>query len=226
MPISNDTFPRRLTEIDDLTRPDHFWLAPADQCLFLGEYTARKGFSFSATNSVVLNFKKSVDRRGRTEWQYKEKAITNVALAFGAAISADWLAAATLVPIPPSKAKTDPLYDDRLVRMLRGIPAASPLDIRELIVQLQSMDAAHDADVRPTPDDIAAGYHVDERLVQPPPSTIAIFDDVMTTGAHYVAARRVLSGRFPQAAIFGFFIARRVPETTDFSVFFDDLDDD
>ncbi|MBO0662816.1 hypothetical protein LQ948_09400 [Jiella sp. MQZ9-1] len=149
-----------------------------------------------------------------------------MAQAFRDAISADWLAAATLVPVPPSKAKTDPLYDDRLVRMLRGIPAPRPLDIRELIVQLQSMDAAHDADVRPTPDDIAAGYHVDERLTQPAPSTIAIFDDVMTTGAHYVAARQVLAALFPQATIFGFFIARRVPETTDFSVFFDNLDDE
>lgn len=226
MPTSSDIFPRRLTEIDDLTRPDHSWLTPADRCLFLGEYTARKGFSFSATNQVVLNFKKSVERRGRPEWQHKERTIKEVGHAFGAAIKAEWLARVTLVPIPPSKAKTDPLYDDRMVRMLRSIPAAQPLDIRELIIQQQSMTAAHDADVRPTPDDIAAGYQIDEQLAQRTPTVIALFDDVMTTGAHYVAARRVLSARFQQATIFGFFIARRVPETTDFSAFFDDLDDD
>lgn len=225
MPTSSDTFPRRLTEIDDLTRPDHHWLGPADRCLFLGEYTARKGFSFSATNQVVLNFKKSVDRRGRPEWQHKERTIREVGKAFGGAIHSNWIAGATLVPIPPSKAKADPMYDDRMLRMLRAIPASQPLDIRELIVQQNSMSAAHDADVRPTPDDIAAGYHVDEQLTVPTPSQIAIFDDVMTTGAHFVAARRVLAARFPQASIFGFFIARRVPETTDFSEFLDDLDD-
>ena len=226
MPTSNDTFPRHLTEIDDLSRPDHSWLTSTDNCLFLGEYTARKGFSFSATNRVIFNFKKSADRRGRPEWRHKERAIADVAQAFGAAINPQWLAVATLVPMPPSKAKSDPLYDDRVVRMLRSIPSAHPLDIRELLVQRQSMAAAHDADVRPTPDDIAAGYQVDETLATPPPSIIGLFDDVMTTGAHYVGARRVLANRFPLAAILGFFIARRVPETTDFSAFFETPEDE
>jgi hypothetical protein len=226
MPISQDTFPRRLTEIDDLSRPDHYHLNADDRCVFLGEYTARKGFSFSATNQLVLNFKKSVDRRGRPEWQHKERAIRQVAQAFAGAISAEWLASATLVPIPPSKEKSDPLYDDRMQRMLLAIPAAQRLDIRELLIQHQTTEAAHDADIRPGPDQIADGYLIDAGLCEPPPKVIALFDDVITTGAHFVAARRVLRERFPQIQIFGFFIARRVPETTDFSVFLEDLDDD
>jgi hypothetical protein len=225
MSTYNDTFPRHLTEIDDLTRPDHSWLDPTDQCLFLGEYTARKGSSFSATNQTVLNFKKSVDRRGRAEWCYKERAIADVAQAFGAAIDVSWLTATTLVPIPPSKAKGHPLHDDRMVRMLRAIPAACPLDIRELIIQQQSMEAAHNADVRPTPEDIAACYCIDETLAKPKPNTITLLDDVMTTGAHYVAARRVLASRFSEVTIVGLFIARRVPETTDFSAFFGNSDE-
>ena len=173
----------------------------------------------------MLNFKKSVDRRGRPEWQHKERAIREVGQAFATAIKAEWLASVTLVPIPPSKEKNDPLYDDRMQRMLLAIPAAQPIDIRELLVQQRTMEAAHDADIRPGPDQIAAGYQIDENLCEPAPKTIALFDDVITTGAHFVAARRVLQARFPQARIFGFFIARRVPETTDFSEFFEDLDD-
>lgn len=225
MTTSQDTFPRRLTEIDDLTRPDHYHLSANDVCLFLGEYTARKGFSFSATNDLVLNFKKSVDRKGRAEWQHKERAIRQVGQAFATAIKAEWLANVTLVPIPPSKEKNDPLYDDRMVRMLQAIPAPQPLDIRELLVQQQTMESAHDADVRPGPDQIAAAYQIDENLCAPAPNMIALFDDVVTTGAHFVAARRVLQARFLQAKVFGFFIARRAPETTDFSVFFENLDD-
>jgi hypothetical protein len=225
MTISPDTFPRHLTEIDDLTRSDHYYLSAGDICVYLGEYTARKGFSFSVTNQVVLNFKKSVDRRGRAEWQHKERTIREVGQAFATAIKAEWLASVTLVPIPPSKEKNDPLYDDRMYRMLSAIPAARPLDIRELLIQQQTMEAAHDANIRPSPDQIAAGYRIDENLCVPSPNTIALFDDVITTGAHFVAARDVLQGRFPQAQIFGFFIARRVPETTDFSAFFEDLDD-
>jgi hypothetical protein len=225
MATSQDTFPRRLTEIDDLTRPDHYYLSPGDRCLFLGEYTARKGFSFSATNQVVLNFKKSVDRRGRPEWQHKERTIREVAQAFASAIKESWLVAVTLVPIPPSKKKDDPLYDDRMRRMLEAIPATQALDIRELINQQHTMEAAHDADVRPGPDEIADCYQVDEGLCEPAPKVIVLFDDVITTGAHFVAARRVLQARFPGTQVFGFFIARRVPETTDFSEFFENLDE-
>jgi hypothetical protein len=36
----------------------------------------------------------------------------------------------------------------------------------------------------------------------------------------------VLQARFPSADIFGFFIARRVPETTDFSEFLKNLNND
>jgi hypothetical protein len=68
MMTSGSTFPRRLTKIDDLTRPDHSYLTAADVCYFLGEYTARKGFAFSATNRLIFNLKKSMDRRGRSEW--------------------------------------------------------------------------------------------------------------------------------------------------------------
>jgi hypothetical protein len=60
---SASSFPLRLTKIDDLTRSDHSYLTAADDCYFLGEYTARKGFAFSATNRLILNFKKTMAGR-------------------------------------------------------------------------------------------------------------------------------------------------------------------
>lgn len=224
MTTSQDTFPQKLTEIDDLTRSDHSHLSAEDRCYFIGEYTARKGFTFSATNQLVLNFKKSVDRKGRSEWQHKEKAIKTAGKAFSVALGPSWLTGVTLVPMPPSKKREDPLYDDRMLRMLRSIPYEKPLDIRELLTQPENAQAAHDADVRPRPEDIAAGYVIDDGCCAPPPRTIAIFDDVITTGAHFVAARRKLAERFPNVAVYGLFIARRVPETTDFSEFFGEIE--
>ena len=53
---SGSTFPQRLTKIDDLALPDHYYLTAEDDCYFLGEYTARKGYAFSPTNQLVLNF--------------------------------------------------------------------------------------------------------------------------------------------------------------------------
>ena len=62
---SPGAFPNRLTKIDDLTRPDHSYLTEGDACYFIGEYTARLGFTYSATNNLILNFKKPMDRRDR-----------------------------------------------------------------------------------------------------------------------------------------------------------------
>lgn len=194
---SGSTFPQRLTKIDELTLPDHSYLTPEDTCYFLGEYTARKGYAFSATNNLVLNFKKPVTRRGQAQWQYKEQAILQAAAAFRASLNAAWLNVATLVPIPPSKAKTDPLYDDRLVRMLKAIRAAPALDVRELIVQTKSTDAVHDQETRPRPEHIEAIYKVGASLKTPAPTVIGLFDDMITTGAHFRAAEAVLQKAFP-----------------------------
>ena len=68
------------------------------------------------------------------------------------------------------------------------------------------MDAVHVRDVRPAPEQIQALYRIDETLTGP-------VRDILTTGAHFRAAKSVLSARFPGAAITGLFIARRVPNT-------------
>jgi hypothetical protein len=217
--ISVSTFPQRLTKIDDLTRPDHFYLTPDDECYFLGEYTARKGYAFRATNQLILNFKKSTDKRATAQWRYKEKAIAEAAAAFRVALNKEWLNSATLVPIPPSKTKNDALYDDRLVRVLRGIRGNPELDMRELVFQRASTAAVHDQENRPTPEQLQANYGIDQALCEPDPKMIGLFDDVLTTGAHFRAASAALKQSLPGIRIIGFFIARRVPEAADFGEF-------
>lgn len=212
---SASTFPQRLTKIDDLTRPDHWYLEPEDDCYFFGEYTARRGYAFSPTNNLVLNFKKSVTTRGTPQWYYKEQAVQQAAAAFRAALDDRDLDGMTFVPIPPSKAKTDPLYDDRLTQMLRTIRPARPLDIRELILQTRSTEPAHGSETRPTPADLEALYEIDPTLIAPPPREIAIVDDILTTGAHFRAVKACLGRAFPEIRIIGLFLARRVPETVD-----------
>jgi hypothetical protein len=89
--ISGSTLPQRLTKIDDLSRPDHTYLTAADDCYFIGEYTARRGYAFSSTNNLVLNFKKSVQTRNTAQWPHKERAIGQSAAAFRAALNDEWL---------------------------------------------------------------------------------------------------------------------------------------
>jgi hypothetical protein len=204
---------KRIVKIDELTLPDHHYLDAQDICYYAGEYTAGEGHAYSDTNQLIHNFKKTVDKRGTPQWQYKEHAIVQAANIFRAAIKAD--ARVTFVPIPPSKAKSDPLYDDRMMRMLQRVCDGRPADIRELVVQTRSSDAAHLSRARPKPDDLLALYELDERLAEPAPSTIFVVDDVLTTGCHFKAVKRMLQRRFPDAVIVGFFIARRAPRSAD-----------
>ena len=134
MATSQSSFPSRLTEIDALARDHHRHLGESDECYFFGEYTARGGFQFSPTNQLIFNLKKGVERQDKREWYYKEQAIRTVAEAFRQAIKSEALDRITFVPIPPSKAKTDMLYDDRMTRVLLAIRPDPPLDVRELIV--------------------------------------------------------------------------------------------
>lgn len=214
--MSNNTFPQRLTKIDDLTRGDHHYLQPDDECFFFGEYTARAGYAAGPTNDLIHNFKKSVDRKGRPEWRYKERAIADAAAAFSTALTPGFLEQATLIPMPPSKAKADPRYDDRITGMLGQIKCPKPADIRELLLQTATREAgAHDGD-RLGPDELTRLYSVDEGLCAPAPRVIGVFDDLLVTGASFVAARRVLSARFPAVKVYGLFLARRgLPNVAD-----------
>lgn len=206
---SSNTFPRKWTKIDDLQRSDHWHLTEDDHCYFLGEYTARAGYKHSVTNNTISNFKKSPDRQELAEWRYKGIATRAIANSFQIALG-DSIDCFTFVPVPPSKARDDPLYDDRLVKMLRQVRRTPPLDIRDMVVQTSSQDPSHQGGPR-HPDDIANLYVVDELLAGPVRQWIAIVDDLLTTGGHFKAMQKVLSDYFPDVPILGFFAARRVP---------------
>lgn len=206
---SSNTFPRRWTKIDDLQRRDHSYLTEDDHCYFLGEYTARAGYRHSVTNDTISNFKKSPDRRHLPEWRHKEIAVRTIAASFRIALGND-IGRFTFIPVPPSKAQDDALYDDRMMDMLCQMRSDPPLDIRDMVTQVTSREPAHQGGSR-HPDEIASLYVVDERLVVPPQQWIAVVDDLLTTGGHFKAMQRVLSEYFTDVLILGFFAARRVP---------------
>ena len=212
---SKNTFRHRFTQIDDLTRPDHIYLSEWDNCYFLGEYTAYKDYSFSETNNLIFNFKKSLELKGEQQWKYKKKAIENIANAFRKALHPEELDSLTFVPVPPSKAKTHHLYDNRLTKLLHAIHPDRNLDIREFIMQSESTNAFHQSEKPRNPQQIEQLYKFQEFQNMSNPEKIAIIDDVLTTGAHYIAVKNILSRQFPEASIFGLFIARRVPGTSD-----------
>jgi hypothetical protein len=200
----------KVSQIDDLTRCDHFYLKDDDECLYLREYVSGQGFGYGETNNLISNLKKEVSRRGKPEYRYKENAIRIAASDIsGANLNIAWFKTAAIVPVPPSKTKRHPEYDDRIVQIANMVAAAHGFNVRELLVQTVDRIAAHATTEKRNPTMRAAELAIDEAHVDPPPPAILLLDDVITTGATFVACKRVLRGRFPDARVVGFFVARR-----------------
>ncbi|WP_241610195.1 hypothetical protein [Rosenbergiella epipactidis] len=196
----------RLTLIDELTRSQHPFLTQDDRCLFFGEYTARGGYAFSDTNDLIHNFKKGVEKKGRAEWAYKEWAIKRVAELINSISDTDQL---TFVPVPPSKSRQDPLYDERLISVLQICQQTKPVtDFREMVYQKVSMDASHTIQDRHSPDDILMNYGFNQELALNTRNNIVIFDDVLTAGSHYKAMKSLIKHHLPDKNIIGVFVAR------------------
>jgi hypothetical protein len=200
-----------LTKIDELILPDHYHLDCEDECYFIGEYTAGRGYSHSATNQFIYNLKKGMERQGLPDWPYKDRAIRQAAFGLQESLNPPYLGSATFVPIPPSRIQSDPLYDDRMTRVLRLL--GDGVDVRELVVQTEGMHDAHTSEHRPRPDDLYQNYVINWELAEPLPGQIAVVDDVLTTGAHFKAMKRILREAFPGIEVTGLFLARRVPDT-------------
>ena len=209
----DNAFPNVLTPVDSAMKTFyHHRLDLNDECYFLGQYAVGGGFDH-CDNQLIRNFKKDMSHKGMRDWHYKAAAIRTIARALRAAIrpwGSNTIDMSTFVPIPPSKVRSDPGYDDRLTNMLRAVRNAPPLDVRDLVVQVESTDAAHVSLDRLDAEDLVDLYEINESLASPNPEHIVIVDDVITTGSHFRATKDILSRRFPNAAFVGIFIARSI----------------
>lgn len=201
--------------------PDHTRLRSDDEVFFWREYTSGRDYSFGPGNDLISNLKKKPSTSGYYELRHKQRVIDECAKFFTTAINPMWLDGATFIPIPGSKAVGHADYDDRMERIFRAVRPGNPPNVRNLIVQRTSTEAAHEAagGHRPTPEELRANYDLDPALIANMPNMIGIVDDVLTAGSHYRAAHSLLRDRFPAARIVGFFVARRVfPPDPDFGV--------
>jgi hypothetical protein len=119
-----------------------------------------------------------------------------------------------LVPIPPSKARGNPVYDPRMNEILLAIGRnlGVQLDIRDCLSFSGQYGASHETDDRPTPDQLHEDLTFDPvvgRLAEQP-GLIFVFDDMLTSGAHYLAATHRLSEHFPGVQVVGNFVAHRI----------------
>lgn len=205
----------QLAEIDDLQREDHWYLTADDHCFFVREYLAGVGYQGGATNSLISNLKKSLDRRGKPGWHYKGLAIRQAAAELREALASSDVSEMTMVPMPPSKARTDPLYDDRMTQVARLICKETGIEMRELLLQTNSRQSFHQSDLKRDVAGLIQHFTIDDAVATPPPKYIFVLDDLLTTGAHFRAAKAVLQRRFGPVLVVGLFVARRIPRKED-----------
>jgi hypothetical protein len=179
---------------------------PDDRCYYAREYISKGGFKSSEANQLISNFKKSPDRRGKPEWHYKEQAIRQ----FAEELS-DLLGKGCIVShIPSSKAKDDPEYDSRLEDTLDQLgKIRSDLRIVEAITLPESMDAYHTGGTHTRhPDEIYE--KIRWKGLPTGANHVVLIDDLVTSGAHFKACKRLILERSPGIEVIGAFWAKTI----------------
>lgn len=203
-----------LAEVDVL---DHSYLGADDVVFYLEEYKSTEGF-LEKGNNLITNLKKSVETLGTDEWQYKENSIQAVArsVANEMELASHVRGKVYWVPIPPSKTKTNPLFDDRLYRILVLAIVASNTRkhfVSDVLYQTSDRESFSSATDKRVVDELVSNYLMNDiSNYRPEKDQIIIFDDLLTTGCHFKAVEKVVLNRYPNADVKGFFIARRVPK--------------
>jgi len=215
----------KVLKIDELARKDHYYLAPDDACYYLREYTAGRDYSFGQTNNLISNFKKSPLLKDQAQYQYKRQAIRQIVAELNESVPATAISGITLVPIPPSKAKDHPEYDDRIQQVLDRFHRGEPTkDVADLITQKATSRASHAASGnRLRPEELLELYQVDQRALAVAREGIILVDDLLTTGAHFRAAKLALQRIRPELWVGGLFIARRIFPSSDAGEAFADI---
>lgn len=211
--------------IDSANRRDYHWLKESDRCGFFMEYTAGQGYRHSKANDFISNFKKkpSAAKSNPYVFRYKLSAIRESATAIAGVLSRS-TSQYTLVPIPPSKAPSHTEYDDRCTQTLlltsqnlkeQGID----IPVVDLVEQKKSTEAYHSsAGGYRDPDVIMENYKIKDGLSKAliesveDKGCVVLFDDVLTTGAHFKAVQAFVSQELdigPENCL-GLFLARTI----------------
>ena len=151
-----------------------------------------------------------MDKRGTPEGKWKRWAIEEITKLFiESHPETPDLSHIIFVPIPPSKIKTDPLYDDRIVQVASAFCKARKGDFREILSIKENIEPSHAGEKRPKPAEIEANLILNPELCTIKKDIIILVDDMITSGAHFKACQRKLHEAFPMAIIKGIFITRR-----------------
>lgn len=190
-------------KLDVVENPPVFMTAD-DDCYYARDYISHGSYSASEANQLISNFKKHPKYKGTPSWRYKEQAIDRFAREIATVLGKNISVAA----IPPSKLPTHPEYDSRLADTLIRLKQLRPdLTIERPFTCRASTVPSHQGGSRRI-DEIAA--NLQWRGLSVGCKTLVLIDDVLTTGAHFRACKRVLARDAQGVYVAGLFWARTV----------------
>jgi hypothetical protein len=197
-------------KIDDLL--DSFsYLEGADCCYYARERIARAKWDACETNGLIHNFKMepSIQQQNPHRWKHKCRAADQFAQELERFIPRDrgmWVA-----HIPTSKVRGDPEFDPRFDLMFERLRAyRKDLTFCEPIVRDASRAAVHTLDQRPSFEEVLGSFRFAGFDGHDPPKHLVFIDDVLTTGKHYSACRRLARENCPGIHVYGVFWAKTI----------------
>ena len=185
---------------------EHHYITDADYCLCKREYVSGYGYQGGPTNKLVLNFKKTPDRKNNpSEWQCRIRAVETFAREAEILFPLDLNISVTA--IPSSKHKNDPEYDNRFEDLFKKLSKARPnLNIEWPIEIKKTIQASHHGGGR-DPEGFKRNY-VWRGFKKNSYKALCIFDDMLTTGAHFRAVSDFLRENGYKGRITGIFWSR------------------
>ena len=195
--------------VTDMSASNHRCLEPSDICVYYRVKEKHVYGSFTETNSIVTNFKKkpSICRSNQRMTEYKEDGVRTITKDVLSLFSRKRSGRFLLVPAITSKACDDVEYDNRLVRVCRAVSdKLDNVDCLDLLSVNESIASAHAGGSRSI-DFIRSKIVVSPGYDLGGYDYVFIFDDVLTTGAHFKACQLELEREYGIRAC-GLFWAR------------------
>ncbi|WP_144054001.1 hypothetical protein [Baaleninema simplex] len=167
-------------------------------------YTPKQGFSYSETNNLIFNFKKSPSATS-SELFYKKQAIEKFTTELELFLKHLSIYALSnniniyIIPIPPSKSRDSPQYDNRVEQV--ACRASCRLKCNYLPILYTKHDREKTSSSSKARDwqDICNSLECDKNWLQiikvskTKKSIFLLLDDILTSGAHFRAARSKLN---------------------------------
>jgi len=181
------------------------YLEPDDFCIFARDYYPYYGYQEGETNSLIFNFKKPISAKGTNQWKHREKAVNKFANEASEIIPLNKKIYVTA--IPSSLAKSDENYNFKFEDFFTELKIIRP-EIKDIspITIIKSTQASHYGGAREI-DEILTNYKW-TGMEEPNPEFILLFDDVITTGAHFKAFQKFLKQNGFMGKVYGIFWAK------------------